>query len=147
MSLIRQRNSGTILGRIKPWPISAVAVQNGFSAGFGCYISGRKRDETDVGLLLRQAGGAPRTFAWVQGAAERGSVVAPPGTPGLRRARFPRRRGSGDDRGQRGEFGVARVAADDAQEWPVFGHSGMFPCFLGGNDSRLFRSSDNARAT
>src|SRR5437764_14430763 len=91
---------------------------NGFSAGFGCYISGRKRDETDVGLLLRQAGGAPRTFAWVQGAAERGSVVAPPGTPGLRRARVQRRRGSGEGRGQRGEFGVAGGDVGESQLWP-----------------------------
>ncbi len=48
---------------------------------------------------------------------------------------------NGDERGHEGGhlFG-GRVALDDAQ----FGHSGMFPCFLGGSVARLSRSARSA---
>src|SRR5690606_6928961 len=59
-------------------------------------------------------------------------------------------------RGQRSQLLVVRRASDDPQERPLLvvlrtallaGHSGMFPCFLGGSDSRFSRSIRSARAT
>ncbi len=68
--------------------------------------------------------------------------------------------GAGVDAGQRlGSVRAARVvvrvmavvvpvaAVVAAGEQGVAGHSGMFPCFLGGSDARLVRSTRSARTT
>jgi hypothetical protein len=53
----------------------------------------------------------------------------------------------GDDGGECCELLGARLAADDAQERLIGGHSGMFPCFFGGSVSRLFASTRSALVT
>src|ERR1035437_8908325 len=47
----------------------------------------------------------------------------------------------------RGELVVAGVAADHGEGRVRTAHSGMFPCFFGGIDSRLVRRSRRARIT
>ena len=61
------------------------------------------------------------------------------------------------DRNDRGDLlVVGHAATNDPQQrlegcrlgrGLVGGHSGMFPCFFGGSDSRLVRSSRSARIT
>ena len=58
---------------------------------------------------------------------------------------------------QRRQFFGGRVAFDDSQQWgcgrvnwrrdACVAHSGMFPCFLGGSDSRLVASRRSALTT
>jgi hypothetical protein len=58
-----------------------------------------------------------------------------------------------DDHEQRGHFLGCWLAAEDTQDGSRgrflcrIGHSGMFPCFFGGNVCRLPRSMRNARMT
>lgn len=70
---------------------------------------------------------------------------------------------SGHDSHQRSEFLRARITLDDAKQWGrrsverlglllvrwgcLDAHSGMFPCFFGGNTSRLVRNKRNALVT
>ena len=91
---------------------------------------------------------APSAVAVVKRLTQRSSVIAPPRRTRLRLLRGRSGRRCGDNRRQRRQFGVARVSADHPQQGTaLLAHSGMFPCFLGGSDSRLLRSSDSARAT
>jgi hypothetical protein len=46
---------------------------------------------------------------------------------------------------QRGNVLGAGIAADNLKMRG--GHSGIFPCFLGGNDARLVRSARSARVS
>src|SRR6478736_10093645 len=75
----------------------------------------------------------------------------PPGRVGPRRARVLRNgflaaQGRQDD-DERRNLLSRRVARDPDHRLVHGGHSGMFPCFLGGSVSRLFCSARRARVT
>src|SRR4051812_24169084 len=59
----------------------------------------------------------------------------------------PPLRQRGDDDRERGELLGGGLAADDAEQGTRLGHSGMFPCFLGGSVSRLLASTRSALVT
>lgn len=63
-----------------------------------------------------------------------------------------RRVAHGDHRDECGELLLGEIALDDPKNRArlillLVAHSGMFPCFLGGSDSRLVRSRRSALAT
>jgi hypothetical protein len=61
-------------------------------------------------------------------------------------ATFPTLRECRDDDGERGELLGGGLAPEHPEEGTV-GHSGMFPCFLGGSVSRLLASTRSALVT
>ncbi len=101
----------------------------------------------------RKTGLPPGRAAMGQRVPDRSAGSAPGGTDGLRLGCATS--AAGEHRNERGQLLGCRLTADHAQQGgcrgrPLAGlgaHSGMFPCFLGGRDSRLLRSCRRARMT
>src|SRR5512135_1001032 len=117
------------------------------------------RPGTDAAVT---AGACPGAAARVHAASQGRPPVGPrrrcgglgPGGAGGRRA-------GGEQGDERGQLLLGRLPPDDPQRGPPSGlrrrvrrsaahgvaHSGMFPCFFGGSDSRLVRSNRSALTT